>query len=133
MYVIENGTIQGFTDFSLLYGYNDQTNTTCRYFSSRNFNNFKHDEYYYRLLSFKLAFVVIYQVKCNFRYNLFSWRFKFYLFLKLFTSISQKFIQVLVPDVTRNLKYAIKREKYLSQKILQNHSIKKSRSNIIDV
>ncbi len=57
---MEAGTIDGFTNSSLLYSHNKELNKTCRYFSSRHYE--EKTEYFYHLIAFKLAFVVIYLV-----------------------------------------------------------------------
>jgi hypothetical protein len=60
IYQYDNGGIEGFTNSTLLYFYDEDTNKTCRYFSSRNY--IKKTNYSFRLLAFKLTFVIIYQV-----------------------------------------------------------------------
>ena len=61
MYIFDNGRIEGFTNSTLLYFYDEDKKTTCRYFSSRNY--IIKTNYSYRLIALKLTFVIVYQVK----------------------------------------------------------------------
>ena len=60
MYLIEYGRIEGFTNSTLLYLHKENKNESCRYFSSKSY--IENDDYFYRLLAFKLTFVILYQV-----------------------------------------------------------------------
>ncbi|CAF0843667.1 unnamed protein product [Brachionus calyciflorus] len=98
VYLIENGTIKGFTERNLLSSKIHLTNTTCRYFESKYHGelNVGHN---YKLLFFKLLFVVVYQ-------NFVSW--------------VQKYIEQSVSDIPRHLDLKIKKENYSKKKEFKN-------------
>ena len=66
IYLIENHTISGFTEKNLLYTtmlINNNYTTACRYFESKYHGDINtHTYHYYRILVFKLIFVIVYQV-----------------------------------------------------------------------
>ena len=100
IYLIQNKKIQGFTESNLAYSTNFHTNQTCRYFESQYHGDINSETYqHYRLIVFKLFFVLIYQ-------NFASWL--------------QKYIELSVPDIPRRLDLKLKKEKYLIKERLMN-------------
>lgn len=64
LYMIENRTIDGFTEANLLYSSQNDNNVTCRYFETKYHGGLKTESYhYYKLIVLKLVFVITYQVK----------------------------------------------------------------------
>ncbi|XP_021560445.1 anoctamin-6 isoform X3 [Neomonachus schauinslandi] len=87
--------------------------TTCRYRDFRNppghEQQYKHNIYYWHVIAAKLAFIIVME------HLIYSVKF---------------FVSYTIPDVSKNTKSKIRREKYLTQKLLRENHLKDMTKNM---
>ena len=107
-YVLETGSIEGFTDDNLLYSNLGGLNGTCRYFESKYHGEISTETArFYKQIALKLVFVIVYQ-------NVAVW--------------IQKCIELSVPDIPRNLDIKLKKERY---QIKEKLNLTESRNQMV--
>ncbi|XP_028393643.1 anoctamin-7-like isoform X1 [Dendronephthya gigantea] len=97
--VSPTGSLDGYTNYSLAWAPANTTKEPCRYLQFRD-NRGSHTAFYWHLLALKLGFVIMFE------------HFVFFV---------SAMIDLMVPDIPKDLDIVIKREAYLAKQALAEH------------